>query len=98
VARTDDQGIVASGALVYANAACLPGERATGGGGTFFAGNSHDNHLVSSFPIHVLRDAFGNLVGEASLFSGETADGWEAEAYNAGSPADFVAYVICVSP
>jgi hypothetical protein len=99
VTRTDDKGTIATGNKAFSDAACRPGERATGGGGTFFGpGANVGDHLVSSLPVHIIRGAGGTPVGSSALTDGQTPDGWEVSAVNAGVPRDFIGYVVCVSP
>ena len=98
VTRADDQGVIASGNQASSNVACQPGERATGGGGSFFGGSNAGDRINNSIPVRIVRDANGAPSGVASLSTGEIPDGWEVNVYNGGTARPFTAYVVCVSP
>ena len=95
--RTVDAGVIPNGSEASADVASHPGERVLGGGGGFFGGYAASDHLRSSFPVQIVRNAQGDPEGAGGVADRETADGWEVTAVNGSAARDFTAYAVCVT-
>ena len=70
---------------------CLPGERATGGGGT-----SLDGYIIGTEP---LSHPLSIYAPEGPPTGGFTPTAWSAHAEDGeGGPAEIIAWVVCASP